>query len=363
MEAQKEIHLERNFPPVPPDFGHSLRSSLQRIADAPGLDELMRFHRYGESDGDRIAGAKWLASRFGNEDLNRRIVLTNGAKNGVLLVLSMLAGPGDIVATEEQSALGAWAIAKQLGIGLVGVPIDDEGIVPDAFEQICRARSPKALFTVPTLHNPTTHILGLPRRRRIAEIARDHGVAIVEDDICGMLMPDAPPPFAAVSPQSSWFVTGVGKSLSPGFRFGYVVAPSPQDASDFIARFRSTTTWVPSPLSASIVASWINDGTAFRMLSAIRDEVEARQAIVAEMLPGADLVSKPWALNGWLRLPSDRAASDLMQAARARSVLLGPTSVFSTRPGQPANSVRLCIGGPVSRDELRMALDVVAGLI
>lgn len=363
MTERQQFHLDRNLPPEPREFRSALRATLLQIIDSGRINEVMRHHRYGENETDQLAGSKWLAGRFGDVDLRGRIVLTNGAKNGVLLLLSLVANPGDTVVTEELSALSAWEIPRLLGIRVIGTPIDAEGIIPDAFEQICKTYAPKALFTVPTLHNPTTHVLSLDRRQSVSNIAEKLGVSVIEDDICGMLLPEAPPPFACIGPSNAWYVTGVGKALSPGFRLGYIVAPTSQQARDFVTRFRSTTTWVPSPLSAEIIAHWIVDGTAKRVLATVREDVVARQLIATNVLNDSDIVTNPWALNVWLRLPMNQPALELLLAARGEGILLGATSVFNATPDRPTNSVRVCLGGPSSREELQTALQRLSSLV
>ncbi|WP_213290615.1 PLP-dependent aminotransferase family protein [Bradyrhizobium sp. sGM-13] len=362
MDERQQFHLDRNLPPEPGEFRDALRSTLLQIVDSGRINDVMRHHRYGKNETDQLAGSEWLAGRFCEVDLSGRIILTNGTKNGVLLLLSLVANPGDSVVTEELSALAAWEIPRLLGIRVIGTPIDADGMMPDAFEQICKRHAPKALFTVPTLHNPTTHVLGLDRRQSISRVADKFGVSIIEDDICGMLLPEAPPPFACIAPSNAWYVTGVGKTLSPGFRFGYIVAPTSQHAHDFIARFRSTTTWVPSPLSAEIIAHWITDGTAKRVLATVREDVVARQFIATSSLNESDIVTKPWALNVWLRLPMHQPASDLLVAARREGIFLGAASIFNTTPDRPTNSVRVCLGGPSSREELQTALQRLSSL-
>ncbi|WP_271567055.1 aminotransferase-like domain-containing protein [Bradyrhizobium sp. CCBAU 11386] len=359
----QKFHLDRNLPPEPPESRDGLRSTLLKIVDNGCINGIMRHHRYGDNETDQLAASKWLGERFGDVDLSGRIVLTNGAKNGALLLLSLVAKSGDTVVTEELSALAAWEIPRLLGIRVIGTPIDAHGILPDAFEQICRLHAPRALFTVPTLHNPTTHVLGLDRRKDISRVAEKFGVSIIEDDICGMLLPDAPLPFACIGPSNAWYVTGVGKTLSPGFRFGYIVAPTSQHARDFIARFRSTTTWVPSPLSAEIIAHWIADGTAKRVLAAVREEVTARQILATSLLNDCDIVAKPWALNLWLRFPMHQSAADLLLAARREGIFLGAASIFNTKSDRPTNSVRICLGGPSLREELQTALQRLSNLI
>src|SRR5262249_19183617 len=161
-----------------------------------------------------------------------------------------------------------------------------EGLVPAAFEVACKQHSPKALFCVPTLQNPTTAIMSHERRLEIAAIARRHGVMIIEDDVYGLLPVQGPLPFAVLAPAVTWYVTGLNKALAPGMRVGYAVAPDEAGARRLCSAFAFTTMWVVSPLSAVVALQWIADGTAERISDEIRREAMSRQTIAREMLHG-----------------------------------------------------------------------------
>src|SRR5262249_59287647 len=83
--------------------------------------------------------------------------------------------------------------AEQLGLRLVGVAMDEEGIRPDALKAACKVHKPKAIYLIPTLHNPTTATLGSERRKMIAEFIRKNGLFLIEDDAYGFLQPTLSP--------------------------------------------------------------------------------------------------------------------------------------------------------------------------
>ncbi len=102
-----------------------------------------------------------------------RLVIFPGAQTILFNLVAHLARPGDVVLTEELTFPGIKAVAARLGVGLVGVAMDDGGILPDALAKACREHRPKAVYLIPTLHNPTTATLSAERRQAIAKIIRD----------------------------------------------------------------------------------------------------------------------------------------------------------------------------------------------
>src|SRR5262249_20321765 len=147
---------------------------------------------------------------------------------------------------------------------LEGVPGDREGMLPDALAEACRGNRARGLYLVPTIHNPTTVVWPEARRREIARVAREQGLAIVEDDIHAMLPDHRPLPVAAFAPECSYSPLSPSKTIAPGLRFAYVLAP-PGMFVRLAASLRATT-WAAPPLMAALVSSWIRDGTADALL-------------------------------------------------------------------------------------------------
>jgi len=129
----------------------------------------------------RAAVADWLNGVAGGGDAGR-VVLTDGAQHGLACVPRALTQPDDVV-SPIPSLSGISALCRSQGVDLRGVSIDREGMRPDAFEAACSTLRPRAVFLVPSLHNPTTVTLSEERRRALAAIARRHNVLIIEDDV------------------------------------------------------------------------------------------------------------------------------------------------------------------------------------
>src|SRR3546814_891334 len=181
-----------------------------------------------------------------------------------------LTDPGDVVLVEELTWSGVRALASLQRLSLKPVAMDRHGMLPDAFEAACRTSGARMLYTMPTIHNPTTAILPAERRSAIAEIARAYGITIVEDDVYGFLAEDAPPPLAAYAPERTIYITAASKSLAPCLRIGFAAVPA-----DRIGRFSASSralNWMAPPVSAEIVARWIADGTADLLAERIRSE-------------------------------------------------------------------------------------------
>src|SRR5258708_26760482 len=143
----------------------------------------------------------------------------------MILVMAAVAHPGDVVLTEQLTFYGMKSVAALLSLRLHGVAIDEDGLIPEALDAACRQLSPKALYCIPTLQNPTAATMPAERRQAVAEICKRHGVMLGEDDIYGFLSPNGPEPVASIHPETSIHVTSLSKRLAPGLPVGYMRAP------------------------------------------------------------------------------------------------------------------------------------------
>jgi DNA-binding transcriptional MocR family regulator len=239
--------------------------------------------------------------------------------------------------------------------------MDAHGLRPEALEDACREGGAKAVYLIPTVHNPTTAVMPEERRREIARIARAHGLAIVEDDVHGLLPRERPRPIAALAPERSYYLTSTSKTLAPGLRIAYVLSP-PDRVARLTASLRATT-WAVAPLMAAVASTWIGDGTADALVAARRLEAGERQAMARDRLAGADFDAKPEAYYLWLRLPEPWRGEAFAAEARARGVLVTPAEAFAVGRAPVPHAVRLCLGAARSRAALLRGLHAVAGLL
>ena len=237
--------------------------------------------------------------------------------------------------------------------------MDREGLEPEAFEQACRAGPAKALYCMPTLHNPTGVVMPEARRKEIAAIAAEYGVPIVEDDSYGFLLPDETPLSAYAD--EAYYLAGTSKSLAPGLRIGFLLPP-PSMVDRLKAAISSTTFSVPT-LMGDVVAEWIFDGTAERVMSWKRSEVAERQQLAQSLLGRYDDVSHSMSQQVWLTLPDPWCTSEFVDQAAMRGVLVSPAEGFIAGRASPPHAVRVCLGPIADRRRLEQGLQVLAEIL
>jgi DNA-binding transcriptional MocR family regulator len=351
------VDLSMNLPPEPDDPAliERMRAGLEEVGR--GIVALLRYQGFGGSPADKDAASAWLARRS-LAPTQDRIFISPGAHPSLLGIFGILAKPGEVMLSEVITYPGARSIAAQLGLNLVGLPMDDEGIDPDAFASACTRLSPKGIYLNPTLQNPTTLTVSSRRRGEIASIARRHGVPIIEDDAYGFIPFHAPAPFAAVAPDITWHVAGLAKCIGAGIRVAYVIAPDARSGWTFAASVRAATV-MASPLAVALATRWIGDGTAEAILTFIRSEAAARQILAAAILPAGGFKADPVSFNLWVSLPPRWTRSAFIGHMRATGVGVVGSDAF-TVCGNPPEAVRVCLGGPVSRTGVQGALEYMS---
>jgi DNA-binding transcriptional MocR family regulator len=303
----------------------------------------------------RQAMAAWLG-RCGLTADPERIVLTAGAQHAIAVAACATLRPGDTLLLEDLTYSGARLLAQQLGVKLRGVPMDAEGLRPDALESAVRATRARVLYCMPRLQNPTSAVMGERRRRLIAAIAEKHRLVVIEDDTYGFLSPEREP-LAALLPERTIFITSLSKSLFPGLRLGCAVPPAP------LVEKVTSAVWATmintSPIGADIMSSWIEDGTAARIVEWKRHEVTARQQMARRLLQGERVLTQPSSPHMWLQLPVTWDSDSFAAHARARGAIVNAAHEFAVSDVQP-RGVRLCVGTPRTRGALEMAVGRVA---
>ncbi len=347
-----------NMPPEPDDPAllARMREGVSALAD--DIVPLMRYQTFGGTAADKDAAALWLARR-GLTPPRDRVFVAPGAHPSLLAIFSMLTRPGDVVLAENVTYPGMRAIAAQLRLRLVGLEMDDQGALPDAFAKACETENPRAIYLNPTLHNPLTLTMPEARRREIAATARRHNVPIVEDDAYGFIPERAPMPLAAMAPELTWHVAGLAKCLGAGLRLAYVAAPDDGRAVWSFAAAMRAGNLMASPLTAALATRWIGDGVADEILRFIRAETEARQTLVARLLPKVDYRADRLSFNIWLPLPNGWTRSAFIAHMQASGFGLLAGDAFAVS-GPAPEAARVSICGPLSRSRLQAALEFMA---
>ena len=328
-------------------------ATLATVEDQPWI---RAFRPIAGFEHHRQAGAAWLASLNMPVSANALLV-TNGAAHGIFLALASIVGPGDTVLCESLTDHGVIGSANVLGFTLKGLEIDEHGIRPEHFEEMCDSERVSALVCTPTLNNPTVALMPDSRRRAIARIAQRYGVYVIEDDVYGALPAKAHTPIASLIPDLAFYCTSMTKSVLSGLRTGYLTMP-PRLALRAESVLRVSSWMATSPI-AEVATRWINDGTAQRLVEIQRERLAARQAIVREALGAYVLGSHPHALSVWLRVPDYWQADRITRELRNRDIAVTSPDPFLVRGAERPNAVRLCVGAEVSDVTFKSAVETM----
>lgn len=353
------VDLSLNYPATAGVEDAAVRNALSTVARHP-LRGLLGYQHDGATSNQRAAAAKWLA----HSDLSPspdEIILTCGAQHALAVTLSSICEAGDTVATEALSYPGIRALSLMLGFRLKGVATDEHGLIPEAFSTACESAQIRALYTIPTLHNPTTATMPLERRNAILEIARRHDVIVIEDDVYGFMAPKRPPSLAKLMPDQTIYVTSTSKWIAAGLRIGFLVPPR-----RFLTRLSAmvrTTVWMTPPPMLECFRVMVENGDAAKVAKARLAEATARQTLAVKALKGFEYHTGQSGSHLWLKLPDAWLGHDFVGQARRRGVLLLAADAFAVTRNAGDGFVRLSLGSPLTRAELSRGIQLLFDIL
>ncbi|MEU1230967.1 PLP-dependent aminotransferase family protein [Streptomyces sp. NPDC005828] len=273
------------------------------------------------------------------------VLFAGNARQALAAALSALVPPGGRLGVEALTYPLVKAVAERLGIRLVPLALDAEGVRPEALEAAHRAAPLAAVYLQPTLHNPLSATAGEGRRAELAELLRRLELTAVEDTTWAFLAPDAPAPLAAHAPEQVLLVDSLSKRLAPGLTVGYLVVP---------ARLRTAAAdalrsgaWTAGGLALAAATRWTGDGTVAEAVAAKRADTGVRHALLRRRLAGHALRTSPHAYYCWWELPAPWRAETFTAAAAARAgVAVTPGSAFAVGRAAAPDAVRLGLASP-----------------
>jgi DNA-binding transcriptional MocR family regulator len=359
--ARPEFDLSMNLPPQPleADLEGRLTRGIAAIQRESGFSAHLTYREPGGSAAERDIAAGWLRSRIPHA-AGDRLLICPGTQNALFNLLLALASPGDVVLSEALTYPGIKAAAAHTGVRLVGVPMDGNGVLPDALDAACRRHRPKAVYLIPTIHNPTTATMPLARRREVAKILRDRDVLLLEDDAYGMLAPDAVP-LAALVPERTYFAASLSKCIAPGLRVSFLLAPD-RNAAGVVAAALRASVQMPAFLMVALAVRWLQDGSAAAIIGAIRAEASARQKLAAAALARQPFAAHPNGHHIWLPLPRSWSRTEFAAHVQRQGLAIVTAETFSVEETQP-RAIRVSLGAARSRAELVAALEILAAAL
>jgi DNA-binding transcriptional MocR family regulator len=351
------VDLNFNYPSLPGQ-ADLLRSALRQLASSGDLEALLRYQPHAGRPHERSTVARHLASR-GLTVTADQVAIVGGAQHGLATTVMALLRPGDVVATDALTYPGFKVLAEAHHLELVPIPAAGLGPDLDALETLCKRRRVRAVYAMPTLHNPLGWVMGASRRRQLVAIARRHGLLIIEDAAYAFLASDPPAPLAALAPEATVYVSGLSKSVATGLRVGFVAAPAAWVPK--IERAIRATTWNTPGVMTAIGCGWLEEGTVTQLEAQKRHDASTRQAIAGKVLAGLRCVRHPASYFVWLPLPEEVRADKVAKALMSDRISVSTAEPFAITAQVP-HALRVALGS-VELNALRHALEKVKRVI
>lgn len=344
------IDLNFNYPSLPGQ-AELLRTALRQLALSGDLEALLRYQPHAGRQHERASVARHLQTR-GLSVEAEQVLIVNGAQQGLAVTLMALLKPGDVVAADALTYSGFKVLAEALHLEVVAIPVKEQGPDLAALDRLCRQRPVRAVYSMPTLHNPLGWVMPLEQREDLIAIARRHDLTIIEDAAYAFLVDNPPPPLAVLAPERTVYVSGLSKNIATGLRVGFIAAPVEQVAA--LERIIRATTWNTPGVMTAIACGWLDDGTVNLLEAQKRSDAQARQALAAQILEGLLTLGHPSSYFLWLPLPEDVRADHIVVELMHEQVSVTTAEPFTVSAHVP-HAIRLALGS-VDMLALRQAL-------
>jgi DNA-binding transcriptional MocR family regulator len=333
------LDLNFNYPALPGQ-AEMLRMGLRQLALSGDLDTLLRYQPHAGRLHERACVARHLIDR-GLAVSAEQVLIVSGAQHGLAATVMALLKPGDVVAVDALTYSGFKVIAQAHRLELVPIPLTEHGPDLDALEMLCVRRRIKAVYAMPTLHNPMGWVLDLAWRQRLAGIAREHDLLLIEDAAYAFLADNPPAPLQTLEPDRTVYISGFSKNVATGLRVGFVVAP--QAWVSAIERTIRATTWNTPGVMTALVCGWIEDGTVARLEAEKRQDAITRQRLARQALKGLGVITHPTSYFLWLPLPEDVRADQVAVWLLDQNIAVSTAEPFAV--GNPVpHALRLALG-------------------
>ena len=269
------------------------------------------------------------------------ILLAGNGKQAIAAAFSALAPRGGRIAVEALTYPFAIATARMLGIELVPLSMDNEGVEPASLDLAARGGL-KGVYLQPTLHSPLVLTMSCDRRQQIADVLRKHDLTAIEDRIYGFLKPTKP--LAAFAPDHVIQIDSLSKRLMPGLSLGFIATPT--RLQEAVARALRAGGWMAPSLSVALAEHWIEEGVVASVEASKRKDAREMFDIATAAFCELDYNSSPDALHGWLSLPGNWRAESFTAACADLGIAVAPGSTFAVGKSIAPSGVRIAYSAP-----------------
>ncbi|MFS2258074.1 PLP-dependent aminotransferase family protein [Bacillus safensis] len=281
---------------------------------------------------------------LGIQGSSSSILIVSGALQALQLISMGLLQRGSTVYLDQPSYLYSLHVFQSAGMKLTGVPMDNDGLLPEHIHVARGERGRAILYTNPCFHNPTGISMSERRREEILAASENAQLPIIEDDIYRELWIDEIPPNPIKTIDKNGHVLYIGslsKTLSPGLRIGWIVGP--ESVIDRLSDIKMQTDYGSSSLSQRVAAEWFTSGEYQQHLEQVRSQLKVRRQLVMSLLETNLKNVATWNIPKggffvWVKILPPLSMKSLYTKALTKGILLNLGSIYAQEKG---NYIRL----------------------
>ena len=355
-QEAKEIDLSLNLPVANQPAPGIARIMQEISAETDNLNQLMLYQQENGLQRHRQWAQNWL-SNLGIQSSAGNITVTCGGQHALTLALMAATRAGDTIAAEGLCYPGLKAAASQRELKVIGLPMDEQGVLPESFANYCQLNHLRAIYLCPSIQNPTNACMQLERRKAILQIAKGNQVWIIEDEIPTNFLTQNPDSFVNLAPEQTFYINSHSKTVAPGLRVGYLIAP--EKLRDTVAMSMRAQCWFAPTLNVEIAQRWLDSKESRDWLNIQKKELFKRQALATELLEGYEFEIQKGSFHIWLNLPEPWRAAEFQARLLEHSVRVLSAEAFAVGRFPAPQAIRICLSGPVSISRLEAGLRLI----
>lgn len=337
-----------------------IEESVRALADTVDYSLMLKYCPPEGHIKHRYVAANWMESYQIKVD-PENILITSGTQNALSIILMTQFEKGDRILVDEFTYTGLKSLAAYLKIILIPVSGNRQGMDLDELKSICKREQPKGIYLISDYQNPTTVTLSEKKRQQLAEIIKTNQLLLIEDATFSFSLETKIAPISSYIPESSFYLLGTSKAISPSFRISYIVAPS-----RFLRQLQhglNNIIWMASPYTSEIISLLQSTGAYERITRDKIARLKARNQLLDSILASYDIVEAPTACYRFLNLPSSYDDHELEYLALERGIQIFSAHRFYIGSHPQGCPLRISVSAPNTIEDLEKGLYILRDIL
>ena len=309
----------------------------------------------GHAD-DKNVAAFWLSKPDFPIDQDSVVIACSGHQALSVIILATGLACGKVL-VDPVTYNGFLSLASMFNIKLIPCPIDEDGLKPDAIAALCEENDIKAVYLMPTIHNPLCYIMPLQRRKEIVEVARQFDLVLIDDDAYGFLAPETLPGFAHLAPERSFYIYSFSKILAPGIKTCYIIVPEKWETQT------TNAVWMTSSGSVTLynrlVSNWIKSGVVEKVIEEKRLVATEKQKVAASVFHKHSYLTQATSYHIWLPLAKSVNAYQFGENLSVKGVDVVTSAAYNFSRDANYNGIRIALGNVSDEKILIQGLTII----